>query len=296
VIEARPHLPTSGLAVAALLYASVGWYVFPVRPRSKVPATEHGLLDASRDAGTVRVWWAATPHVNIGVDCGRAGLLVIDLDGPEAIGAWADLAARSATGGSAHEQTLVAETGTGLHLYFAVPDDADWARSTAGKLATGIDTRGAGGNVVAPPSRHPSGREYEWLNRSAPLAPAPAWLEELMRAARAPEHAAGLPGRLAPGEWATAYGESALVGICDEMLAAHEGERNDLLVRLAYRVGRLVAAGQIDRHVSERALVEAACIAGLPRQEATRTFMSGIEAGEQAGPALLRNADGGGYD
>ncbi|HTY93933.1 MAG TPA: primase C-terminal domain-containing protein, partial [Steroidobacteraceae bacterium] len=47
-------------------------------------------------------------------------------------------------------------------------------------LKPGIDLRGDGGCVVAPPSVHPSGRPYSWVKRrtpdEVPLASLPDWL------------------------------------------------------------------------------------------------------------------------
>ena len=57
-----------------------GWWVFPCRPDSKQPVTEHGLNDASNDPSVVRAWWKEHPQANIGVSCGPSGLLVIDVD------------------------------------------------------------------------------------------------------------------------------------------------------------------------------------------------------------------------
>ena len=51
-------------------------------------------------------------------------------------------------------------TARGRHLYFRTPEVP--VRNTASKIAPGIDTRGDGGYVLAPPSIHPSGRRYAW--------------------------------------------------------------------------------------------------------------------------------------
>ena len=40
-------------------------------------------------------------------------------------------------------------------------------RNSAGRIAAGIDVRGEGGYVLAPPSVHPSGRRYCWSVDSA---------------------------------------------------------------------------------------------------------------------------------
>ena len=78
--------------------------------------------------------------------------------------------------------TVTAVTGTGgHHLYFRLPDfaGAPVMKNTASALAAGIDTRGEGGYVVAPPSIHPNGNPYGW---GAPdeFAAAPVWLLALL--------------------------------------------------------------------------------------------------------------------
>jgi hypothetical protein len=272
----------SALAEAARALAARGWHVFPLRPRTKVPLTLHGFHDASCGLAQVEHWWCATPAANIGIACGASRLLVVDLDGEPAAEAWARLAA--AHGG--HRATLVAATGKpgGRHVYFAAPPGG--LPNSAGRLGTGIDTRGEGGYVVAPPSCHPSGRRYRWLEAPAAVpAPTPRWLVGLLDPP--PVAAVGEPRPLPPGAWATRYGESALAGLCDEMLVACEGQRNELLVRLAYRAGRLVAAGELDHAIAEHALVEAARAVGLPLSEAIQTYKSGAAAGAKAGPAAV---------
>jgi hypothetical protein len=39
---------------AAIAYAARGWFVLPLRPAQKIPATAHGLRDASR---APRIGW-----------------------------------------------------------------------------------------------------------------------------------------------------------------------------------------------------------------------------------------------
>jgi hypothetical protein len=72
-------------------------------------------------------------------------------------------------------------TGKGAHYYFQHPGFE--ARNFVKKLP-GLDFRGDGGYVLAPPSIHPSGRRYRWADclslKDVPLAPCPDWLLELI--------------------------------------------------------------------------------------------------------------------
>jgi hypothetical protein len=255
---------------AALAYAAHGWAIFPVR--GKVPLTARGLLDATTDAAVVSALFTDSRVTGVAISCGASGLLVVDLDGDAGHAAWADLAARH--GG--HPHTLTAETGKpgGPHLYFSGS-----GRSSAGKLGAEIDTRGDGGYVVAPPSLHPSGRRYRWIDPKAPLAAVPEWLPPLLKPP--PPPVTGERRDIPNGVTATVYGRATLVGLATEMLETPEGERNEKLVRLAYRAGRLCAGGELDRDAARDVLLEAALRAGLSYVEASRTITSGLGAGER---------------
>jgi Bifunctional DNA primase/polymerase, N-terminal len=260
------------LANAALEYAGRGWFVFPPIPRRKEPLTRRGFKDASCDPDTVRAWWTERPAANVGVDCGRSRLVIVDLDGPQGARAWDELCDPN----SGHSATLAAVTGRGdggTHLYFATTGTPPRSR----RLALKLDTRAAGGYVVVPPSVHPSGPRYAWTNDLEP-APAPGWLLDAL--APPPPAPAGERRELEPGEYATVYGRAALEGLADEMLATLEGARHDRLVRLAVRAGRIIATGELERSVARSVLVEAATLAGLPQSEAEDAFDWGCDAGE----------------
>jgi hypothetical protein len=67
-------------------------------------------------------------------------------------------------------ETRTVQTGRGFHLYYKGDG------RTRGGVLPGIDIRGVGGYVVAPPSIHASGHVYEWVeDQREDLAPAPAW-------------------------------------------------------------------------------------------------------------------------
>jgi putative DNA primase/helicase len=269
----------SALGKAAVEYARRrDWAVFPCAVRGKTPVLSRGMLEASTDVGLVAAWWKDKPQANIGVSCGASGLLVVDLDGEAAVRAWTDLAALH----DGHPKTLVSRTAKGYHLYFI-----GQGRSTASRVAPGIDARSGGGYVIAPPSVHGSGAVYRWLDPTREPVPAPGWLLELLEHGRhhedeAPGERKGLPD----GVMFTPYGGSALDRITAEMASTAEGERNATLNALAYRCGRLSAAGQLAEYVARRDLVAAALAAGLAPEEAARTFDSGFTAGRFR-PAVL---------
>jgi hypothetical protein len=142
----------------ALEYARWGWSVFPLRPASKEPATEHGFKDATTDEAQIRKWWKKQPTANIGIATGRvSGLVVVDIDprnGGDTAAFW-----RAANLDAVRLGTVI--TGSeGRHLYFRYPATGDVP--TRSNFVTGIDLKSDGGYVVAPPSVHPNGVLYAW--------------------------------------------------------------------------------------------------------------------------------------
>ena len=160
------------LLSAALALARRGLHVFPCMPRQKTPATSHGCLDATTNTETITGWWSERPDYNLAVATGKvSGVYLVDIDGEDA-----ELELRKLE--AEHDElpaTVEAITARGRHIYFKAPDSP--IGNTAGKIAPGIDTRGSGGYVLAPPSIHPSGRAYTWsVDCAKRFAPLPEWL------------------------------------------------------------------------------------------------------------------------
>ena len=151
------------LKESALGYARRGWKVLPLIPREKKPATEHGLKDATSDPEQITRWWTDNPNYNIGVVTGEEskGLYVIDIDedtekgkhGLEVFKKWQEEHGEVNTG------VVCATPRGGKHLYFY---NHDQLKNTAG-IGDCIDTRANGGYIVAPPSIHPNGKRYCWV-------------------------------------------------------------------------------------------------------------------------------------
>jgi hypothetical protein len=148
------------LAEAAQLYASWGWEVFPLYPGEKTPLTRHGFKDATADPEQVRVWWTSWPSANIGLPTGKR-FEVIDIDVPTGMNTWPSLRDSDAM---PDMHGLVCTASGGLHAY-VLP----MAGGNLAGLLPGIDYRGAGGYVVAPPSIRADRRRWQWTAKPSPI-------------------------------------------------------------------------------------------------------------------------------
>jgi hypothetical protein len=179
--KTHPTPKLSALGVAAVRLADFGFYVFPVVPKGKVPGTTHGLNDATRDIERITSFWSQKPHYNIGIRCGvESQLVVLDVDVDEAKedNGSESLRLLEATRGKLPPTASVVTPRGGQHYYFRHPDQGE-IRNATGYPGPGLDVRGCGGYVLAPPSIGPNSKRYE-VDDSLPIAPMPAWLIELL--------------------------------------------------------------------------------------------------------------------
>ena len=269
----------------ALRYAGLGWAVIPLHPNGKIPLTQHGVHDATTDEHTIRRWWTQWSAANIGIAAGASGLLIVDVDAKnDGLRNWQTFVADH----NINTSTVIARTGGGgWHIYYRQPDEP--LGNSASKLAPGVDTRGNGGYVVAPPSRHPSGQRYEFILERVGgelsmvrVAPCPDAIVAHLRGRKreresrtqAPTIAVRDDSRL------TRYVMAALYGETYRVATAVEGTRNTTLNDAAFRLGTLAHIGKFTDGEAEAALVTAAIQAGLGEHEAQRTFASGYSAGK----------------
>ena len=147
---------------AAVEYINRGLAVFPLEKGGKKPITRNGCNDATTDAAQVKAWWQQYPEANIGIATGKrsGGIVVIDLDIDEdkGIDGYHSLQDWERENGSFPDSWLAITGRGGYHMYFHTDMEV---RNRAG-IIDGIDVRGDGGYVVAPPSIHSNGRRYEW--------------------------------------------------------------------------------------------------------------------------------------
>jgi hypothetical protein len=137
--------------------------VFPVRPNDKRPLVKGWQNIATTDDDEIRERWGQNPRANIGIRTGD-GLFVVDVD-PKNGGDVNDL-------GIKLPKTWTSRTPSGGNHYYFSTDQT--IHNSISKLAKGIDVRGDGGYIVAPPSIA-GGKPYKW-DRRGKIAPAPAAL------------------------------------------------------------------------------------------------------------------------
>lgn len=221
--------------------ASKGWPVHPLAAGRKTPAGNceacrapghtykdcaclragrwcHGFHAATLDFARLAQWWGSHPSLGVGISCGPAGLVVIDIDAHEqplpsrdrllpgipvadsvdltglangfhTIGV---LAALRGEQSPAHDSgTLRVRTPSGgLHVWYRAHRSHRWQCSTGSgtgrALAWQVDVRAHGGYIVAPGTVTDAG-VYEPVGAVREPAPLPAWLaRELERTGHLP--------------------------------------------------------------------------------------------------------------
>ena len=155
----------------ALEYAKKGLSVFPCN-QDKTPRTKNGCLDATTNAAQVANWFTETSSSLIGVATGKISrIFVVDCDVKNGLDGIMEFETLCAQNGGIPDCPTASTQSGGRHYYFAMPATGD-IRNSAGKLGEGIDIRGSGGYVIAPPMGG-----YEWMEFEDEEFPqAPEWL------------------------------------------------------------------------------------------------------------------------
>lgn len=184
----------------ALYYASLGWRIVPLhsvkydrqgnpvcscgklcKSPAKHPLTPKGLNNSTINKDWIVAWWKKWPWANIGIVTGeQSNLIVLDVDKePGGYDSLGELESKR----EPIPDTVMSLTGSGgMHILFKHPGVK--IRNRAGLLGPGLDIRGDGGYIVAPPSVHITGNRYEWEGSSeptdVPVADMPKWLVALL--------------------------------------------------------------------------------------------------------------------
>jgi hypothetical protein len=215
------------LLTAALDYRERGWSVVPahwVMPNGKCSCGKicsspgkHPMFPWAKYTKVlptvleIKQWWAKWPKANIAIITGTiSNLAILDIDGTEGV----DALAQAGYPIEMLPETPLVETGSGLHYYYRMSDEAE-VKTKAG-LLDHVDIRAEGGLVIAPPSWHNSGKRYRWIN-----SPDRVTIYELdwsqLTGLRKPSNGGGM---IADGE------------IARLLKGVGEGERNEAMTKL----------------------------------------------------------------
>lgn len=241
-----------------LFTLGLGPWLTPLR--GKVPVLDAWQSLPPADEPTVRDWLAC--GYNLGARMGH-GFFVIDDDQPS-------------HGGGPYVPPptgLVATSPSGgRHYYYRAPTPCPG--NSASRLAPHVDTRGAGGQVVVPPSVHPIARTpYRWLSTGEPGTLPTDVLEVLTPRTVRVDTTAPVATN------GNGYADTALAREVDRVRSATEGARNDSLNRAAFSLGQLVAGGALSGDRVRAELSAAATAVGLADSESQATIRSGMSAG-----------------
>jgi putative DNA primase/helicase len=281
--------PRCKILEAALGYA-VNWTVFPTKPEKrgsyKSAARSGGRVwGATSDPDEIRRDFTRWPDAGIGIPTGAGnGIVLVEYDtlvghGVDGAAALEDLQDRYGR----LPDTLSAITASGsVHSYLRHPRGGIKIKCSSSELGPGIDVKGDGGMVIAPPT---AGRR--WLN-SNPIASMPNWLVELTREpppkrlsirerATAAVNAHRL-ARMCQSGGAGAYAAAALADEIDGLSRAPATTRNTALNKSAFSLGQLVYAGLLQQAEVERHLIDACNTNGLTADDGLPSVIATIRS------------------
>jgi bifunctional DNA primase/polymerase-like protein/uncharacterized protein DUF3987 len=287
------------LAVA-LRHADAGFAVFPCQTNKK---PQQGIVwneVSSTKPDTIKAWWRGFPDSIVGIDLRKSDLIVIDCDRhdkeKDGVEAFKKLAIDNNEVLENHPITKTLSGGE--HHYFKQQPNEKLGNGQ-GSLPGGINVRGAGGYVIAPGSRTDAGSwepdEYapglEESLRSNMIPVLPEWLFAILKQ---PKVSASLPVPASPnrppmlsassGVRELAFADAALEGMRAEFAGLGQGNRNNALNGIAFRLGRLVARGWLSASDVESMLMNACASNGLLQEDGQKqcrdTIRSGLEAGK----------------
>ncbi len=210
--------------------------------RALVPWTEFQHRQPTEDE--VNGWWNKWPEANLAIVTGKiSNLVVFDIDKKDAT--------EYAEEEGGFPITAKANTGKGYHVYLQYPD---FEVKNSVNTELGMDIRGDGGYVVAPPSFHGSGRQYEWEEGFSifEIDPAPCeqWMEYYLKEIASSLSKTAKEKPLKPSDNLDTVKKPGTGDTYADILAngAQEGQRNHMATKL---IGHLLGKGNDEAIVWE---------------------------------------------
>jgi hypothetical protein len=258
----------SEMVDAALRYARRGWAVFPCKPGSKEPATMHGVYDASTDPSRIERLWRRRIDSNVAVATGCSGPDVLDVDIAHGKPGRQSLRAAMDAGLVGEPMGSVVTPSGGMHLYYSGDNQRN------GSLPNhGLDFRGEGGYVLAPPSQV-DGRPYlvvqAWTSRPSHID-----FDRIRGHFEPPQSRLHAPRDC---------GHQSTARLAEWVARQHEGNRNQATFWAACRAAEVGDSEALD------AIAEAAVSTGLTKRAVDMTIASAVRTVGRRGPQAQREA------
>lgn len=194
-------------------YLKNGFSIIPIPFREKGATIKWEQYQKKRATeGQIKSWFSQDKS-NIAIICGEVSgnLLVVDCDSKDKWLEFKPLAEKKLGLDDLVNHTPVVKTGKGYHIYFRTPTPIKSVKFPR------LDLKAEGGYVIAPPSVHPNGQTYSFVNPNIPDIFVIANLEDIGLDIKKQEERTKQPN------WIS------------DLLAkgASEGERNDNCTQLA---------------------------------------------------------------
>lgn len=287
----------------ALAMAALGWKVFALGPTgfpypncktcrntcavvSDYEECDHLVCHATyagtSDPERLMAMWEHFPQSLIGIRTGKvSGLIVLDFDVHTTLKDGAAGYAMMMKNGWLYKTVSAKTGGGGGHLYYKHPGNISVPNDNRGKLGAGVDVKGEGGYVIAPPSAKRGKLPYSWVpgyspwERSLTTMPEPT----LMAITKSDNR----PMKF-DGTWTVTLGDNAKVkryweAALDLAQTTTHGSRNECLYVAACRGGEMIATEQLSEDQVTEILEDAGRKNGLTDSEIRQTIRSGLNRG-----------------
>jgi hypothetical protein len=306
--------PDDPIVNHALYYAIfIDWSVFPSPATGekkgiygKNESNGYSNWGMTTDADKIERYWRHHPDANVCIATGaESGIFVLEGDTKQGhdVDGIASIAALEAEHGALPATLMAISPSGSVHRYFKHPGFK--IKNSASAIAPGVDVRGDGGMVMAPPSVKPGKGAYRWLN-DLPIAEAPQWLLDRIAAGKdEPESEPELSiseralANVRPRDGfddiadqvrsrgnGAGYIEAALNGEYDEVVRAPKGKRNAQLNTSSLKLGHYVGGGELDEKTVIDTMMKACAASGLLNDDGGKsaclaTIRSGLEEGKR---------------
>lgn len=287
----------------ALRLAQLGWKVFGLGPTgfpypnckqcretcSVVDDYEkcdhlvcHATYAGTTDPARIEAMWAHFPQSLIGVRTGKAsGIIVLDFDVHTTLKDGAAGYNMLLRNGWLYKTVSATTGGGGGHLYYRHPMNLSVPNDNRGKLGAGVDVKGEGGYVIAPPSAKRGKGAYSWLQSYSPWdRPLTDMPEPTLLAITKSDDK---PVKF-DGTWNVTVGDNSKVrryweAALELAQTTTHGSRNESLYVAACRGGEMIATEQLSEDEVVSLLQDAGRNNGLTESEIRQTIRSGLNRG-----------------